>query len=186
MNIYAGIYKCVHIIPRMYNKLIVSPWKQKMFKQCGKKVHIAPKVSVNGWENMSVGNDVLLGPSLRVLTTRAQVIIGDHVMFGPNVTIITGDHSVGMMGKYMSEITDEQKCPEDDQDVVLEGDNWIGANVTILKGVTIGRGAVVAAGAVVTKNIPAHSICGGIPAKVIKLRFSEEELKEHLQMLEQR
>ena len=49
---------------------------------------------------------------------------------------------------------DYNKSVEDDKDVVIEGDSWIGINVTILAGVTIGRGSVIAAGAVVTKSTP--------------------------------
>ncbi|MDE6574416.1 MAG: acyltransferase [Muribaculaceae bacterium] len=45
---------------------------------------------------------------------------------------------------------------------------WIGANVTILPGVTVGEGAVIAAGAVVTKNVPARTVVGGVPAKILK------------------
>ena len=45
---------------------------------------------------------------------------------------------------------------------------WIGMNVTILKGVTIGDGAIIAAGAVVNKDVPANTLVGGVPAKVIK------------------
>lgn len=60
-----------------------------------------------------------------------------------------------------------EKLPENDQDVVFEGDNWIGANVTVLKGITIGEGAVV------NKNVLPYTIVGGVPAKVIKMQFAE-------------
>ena len=69
---------------------------------------------------------------------------------------------------------------------ILRGGSWIGCNVTILKGCTIGRGAVVAAGSVVTKNIPPYSIAAGIPARVIKYRFSPAEIELHESILKQR
>ena len=77
----------------------------------------------------------------------------------------------------------KEKLPENDAPVVIEDDVRIGANVTILKGVTIGRGSVVAAGAVVTKSCPPYSIIGGVPAKVLKMRFSTEEIKIHERLL---
>ena len=67
--------------------------------------------------------------------------------------------------------------------MVIEDGCWIGANVTILKGVTIGRGSVVAAGAVVTRSCPPYSIIGGVPARVIKPRFTAEEIEEHESLL---
>ena len=106
-------------------------------------------------------------------------------MFGPNCTIITGDHRIDIVGKYMSQVTVAEKKPENDLPVKLEGDNWIGANSVILKGVTIGFGAIVAAGAVVTQNVPAYSIVGGVPAKVISMRFSNAEIQEHEKKLQQ-
>ena len=81
-------------------------------------------------------------------------------------------------GIYPSDVTVEEKFVDGvnvyDQPVVIEDDVWVGANVTILKGVTIGHGSVVAAGAVVTKSCPPYSIIGGVPAKVLKKRFDEE------------
>ena len=176
MNLLAITYKITNKMMHAWNKFIVAPMKRSCFNHCGKNVYIGDNVTISGWENVSVGNDVALGSNLTCLTTRAKVIIGDHVMFGPNVTIITGDHVIDIPGKYMTQFTDKDKRPEDDQDVVFEGDNWIGANVTILKGVTVGQGAVIAAGAVVTKDVSAYSIVGGVPANFIKYRFEEKQL----------
>ena len=59
---------------------------------------------------------------------------------------------------------------------MIAGDNWIGSNAVILKGVTIGRGAVVAAGAIVNRDVPDYSIVGGVPAKVIGSRLIQNTL----------
>ena len=75
------------------------------------------------------------------------------------------------------------KNPNDDKDVIIEGDSWFGINVTLLSGVTIGRGSCIAAGAVVTKSCPPYSIIGGTPAKVLKFRFSIDEVLQHEEKL---
>jgi len=58
--------------------------------------------------------------------------------------------------------------------ISIGNDVWIGARATIMDGVRVGNGAIIAAGAVVTKDVPNYAIVGGVPAKVIKLRFTEE------------
>ncbi|WP_051507100.1 CatB-related O-acetyltransferase [Saccharibacillus sacchari] len=63
------------------------------------------------------------------------------------------------------------------QEIVIKNDVWIGANVVVMPGVTINDGAIIGAGAVVTKNVPAYAVVGGVPAKVIKYRFEEEEIE---------
>lgn len=103
--------------------------------------------------------------------------IGKKVIFGPHPTIITGDHRIDVVGKFI--IDSHEKLPQNDLPVIIEDDVWTGANVTILKGVTIGRGSVIAAGAVVTKTCPPYSIIGGIPAKILKYRFSIDEILNH-------
>ena len=164
-------------------RIFVESVKKKSFSSCGKNVRIGMNCSFSGIANIAVGDNVSLGFGTRFLTTRAKVSIGNHVMFGPGVSIITGNHRTDVVGKYMDEIRDTDKLPENDKDVIIKDDVWIGANSIILMGVTVGRGSVISAGSVVTKDVPPYSIVGGVPAKVIKMRFDEETIKKHEQML---
>lgn len=120
----------------------------------------------------------------RFWTTRAQIYIEDYALFGPGVTIITGDHRKDVIGKHIIELTDADKTAEDDQDVVIGKGAWIGAGAIILKGVHIGADAIVAAGSVVTKDVAPYTIVGGAPAHFIKNRFSEDQLERHIQTTE--
>lgn len=132
---------------------------------------------IKGLKNLMIGDHTLISKGAVFYCTEAPLIIGKRVIFGPRPTIITGDHRIDVIGNYIQE--NIEKLAENDMSVVIEDDVWIGANVTILKGVTIGRGSVVAAGAVVTKSLPPYSISGGIPAKVLKFRFTPEQITEH-------
>ena len=171
MKMLALVWMVGDFISRSWNKLIVGPMKRSLFKECGKHVIIARRVKANGWNHIIVGNHVSIGEDCRFMTTVAKVYIGDHVMFAPNVTVVTGGHRVDIPNKFMDEVTESEKRAEDDQDVIFEGDNWIGVNAIILKGVTIGKGAVIGAGAIVTKNVLPNSIVVGNPAREIKKRF---------------
>ena len=162
---------------------LVEPFIRKTFASYGRPVRIPKGCTFSGAGNISVGNYVYFGADTRILTTKAKLIIGNRVMFGPHITIITGDHRMDVRGKYMTDLTDKDKLPENDRDVVIEDDVWIGANATILKGVTIGKGSVVAAGSLVTKSCPPYSIVGGVPARVLKPRFTPEEIVQHESML---
>lgn len=66
--------------------------------------------------------------------------------------------------------------------IVVQNDVWIGAKSTIMSGVTIHNGAVVAAGSTVTKDVPPYSIVAGNPAKVVKYRFNESQIKDLLEI----
>lgn len=170
------------LFKRIYNKLYIPYYKKKML-HCGEKIFFSPADSVFTYESMHVGNHVSIGYHADFVATRSKIIIGDHVVFGPHVSIRGGDHRFDIPGRFIDSIKDDDKLPENDADVVFEGDNWIGMNVTILKGVTIGFGSVVAAGSVVNKSIPRYSIVGGVPAKVLKMRFSDEEISVHEDLL---
>jgi acetyltransferase-like isoleucine patch superfamily enzyme len=181
-KIVRSFWFLIQLPKKVIDRYILMPMKKAMLGTCGKSVILASGCNFT-WENVNIGNDVYIGPNAMFMCTRAKITIGDHVMFGPNVSMITGGHRIDLIGRYMKSVTNNEKLPENDKDITLEGDNWIGANTTILKGVTIGRGAVIAAGSVVTKDIPAYSIWGGIPAREIGVRFSKDEIVEHERIL---
>lgn len=168
MNVYDFIQRSANAV----NHLIISPLKCSCFRRRGKKVYIGRGTRFIGIHNIEAGNHVTIGQDCMLMTAYARIILEDHVFTGPNVTIITGDHRFDIPGRTMDNIRKEDKLAENDQDVVFAGDNWIGANATILKEVKIGYGAVVAACSLVIDDVPDYSIVGGVPAKVIRKRFN--------------
>lgn len=172
-----SIYVMIKKFQRGLYRLCCEPLIKRSFAKCGENVRISQGCSFSGNENIYIGKNVVLGSGLEVLSTRAKLIIGNDVMFGPNVTIITGNHRIDIPGRTMISITNKEKLPENDQDIILEGDNWIGAGSIILKGVTIGYGAV-AAGSIVTKDVPPFSCVAGVPAKILSMRFDDNTISE--------
>lgn len=184
MGVSNIIIKASLSVPYLYDRFLAFFYKRAM-KHCGKGVYLRPMSSdIKGLENLSVGDGTSIPKGSTFYCTNAPLTIGRKVVFGPKPTIITGDHRIDVIGKHIIDVGDGEKLPENDLPVVIEDGVWCGANVTILKGVTIGRGSVVAAGAVVTKSFPLYSIIGGVPAKLIKMRFSEEEIVEHERLLD--
>lgn len=168
----------------LWDRIWAVVYKRAM-RHCGKGVYIRPMSSdIKGVENLSVGDGTSIPKGSVIYCTDAPLTIGRKVVFGPRPTIITGDHRIDIIGKHIIDVTVEVKLPENDMPVQIEDGVWVGANVTILKGVTIGRGSVVAAGAVVTRSCPPYSIIGGVPAKIIRARFTDEEIVEHERILE--
>lgn len=177
------LYKLAELIYKGFNKVFVVPGIKKSFETCGYNVRVAFGCDFKPASNISVGNNSQIGARSLFWTTRAKIKIGNYVLMGPGVTIITGDHRTDVIGKHIIEVSDDEKLPENDADVIIEDGAWIASNVTILKGVTIGEGAVVAAGAVVIKDVEPYTIVGGVPAKKIRDRFTTDELKKHKEVL---
>lgn len=181
------IYRALFILPikikRIIYRCLVAPIIRRSFGKCGKNVKISPGCRFSGIENIYAGNHIVIGTEAMIMTTRAKVIFNDYVFFAPKVSIVTGNHRFDIVGKYMLEVSDTDKRNEDDQDVIFEGDNWIGTGVIVLKGVTVGKGSIIAAGSVVTKSIPPYSIAAGVPARVVKKRFSDDQIRLHESLL---
>ncbi|MTM43773.1 transferase [Turicibacter sanguinis] len=112
--------------------------------------------------NIKIGNNSGIGVNSVI---NSNVSIGNDVMMGPECLIYTSNHRFDRLDLPMW-----RQGFSDIHPVSIGNDVWIGGRVIILPGVKIGDGAIIGAGAVVTKDIPKYSICGGVPAKVIKYR----------------
>lgn len=131
--------------------------------------------------NIYLGDNVYIPSGSTFLSSNAKIIIGDNVMFGPNVMIATGNHRFDIVGMYMADVRTKRGC--DDEDVVIENDVWVGMNAIILKGVHIGEGSVIGAGTIVTKDIPPYSIVTNKAELHIRERFTPEQIKQHKRKL---
>lgn len=178
-----SIYRIISILKKANFRLFIENGIKKSLGKCGENVKITRNSEFFPEKNIYVGNNVSIGPYALFWTMFAKICIEDNVLIGPKVTIITGDHRTDVIGKHIIDISDDEKLPENDKDVIIENGVWIGANVTILKGVRIGKDSIIAAGSVVTKDVEPYSIYGGVPAKKLKNRFSEEELQRHLTLV---
>ena len=113
-------------------------------------------------KQISFGKNVFINNSFTAMSI-GGITIEDNVQIGPHVTVVTDNHD--LKNRYVLKCKPVRICKN----------VWIGADVTIMPGVTIGENAVIAGGAVVTKDVPADSIVGGNPAKVIKMITEEEK-----------
>ena len=86
---------------------IIQNHRRKSLKKCGKNVRISKDCHLQG--NIECGDNITIGVGAYFVSTGATIRIHDHVVFGPNVTIYSGDHPTNVIGKHISEITDNDK-----------------------------------------------------------------------------
>lgn len=124
---------------------------------------------------------------------RYKIILGKYNSVGRNCNFfLDANHRVDwittsstILGWVTPEIDQHLRDlghPTCNGDIIIENDVWIGANSTILSGIKICNGAVVGTGSVVTKDVPPYAIVAGNPAKIVKYRFSEEQIEKLLKI----
>lgn len=132
---------------------------------------------IRGHGKIFLGKRVFIGHGAD-FSIHERLEIGDDVLFGSQVMILSGNHPVDVVGQTIN--TSHQgingRC-------TIERDAWIGARVIIVGGVTIGEGAVVGAQALVTRDVPPYTVAVGTPCAPLRRRFSDAELREHLTRL---
>lgn len=161
---------------RIYNKLI----KNKVsYKKNMRGVYINDKEVEIYKESVEIGDFTYINGG-KIFYAK----IGKFCSIGYGVYIGSGEHYTKKVTTYpiknkIAGIYGLIDFPEQ-KDSIIGNDVWIGNNVGIKQGVIIGDGAIIASGAVVTKNVLPYTIVGGVPAKLIRKRFTDYQIKQLL------
>ena len=154
-SIISSGYHSPEELRQLMSELTASPIDEgfglfpPFFADCGKNLHIGKNVFINsGCKFQDQGG----------------IYIGDGALIGHNVVIATLNH----------DFNPEKRRGMYPKPVTVDKNVWIGSNSTICPGVKIGDNAVIGAGSVVTKDVPENMVAVGVPAKVIKSIFEEE------------
>lgn len=123
-------------------------------------------------KRISFGHRVQFGKNCII---NCDIMLGNSVLIAQNVSFIgKDDHTYSRLGYY---IWDNPRG--DNYETIVEDDVWIGHGAIIVAGVKINKGAIIAAGSVVVNDVEPYGIVGGNPAKLIKYRFSYDEILIH-------
>ena len=144
--------------------------REIMGRLTGKKIddsfRLFPPFYTDFGKNITIGKDVFINSGCH-FQDQGGITIGDGALIGHNVVLATINHDLAP-----SENRKNHYAP-----IKIGSHVWIGSNATVLPGVTVGDWAVIAAGAVVTQDVPALTVVGGVPAKVLKV-IQEEASQE--------
>lgn len=137
-----------------------------LFKETGENIYMEPPFRCDYGSNISIGNNFYANFDCIFLDV-AEIKIGENVMFGPKVNLLTPGHPIDAEVRN-SGLEFGRK--------IIIGDNvWFGGNVTVNPGVTIGSNTIIGSGSVVTKNIPDNVIAAGNPCRVIRPITDEDK-----------
>ena len=157
--LYRGIG--IHLPSSVNSKVSqkIRYWMASRFvESCGSNVNFEHGARIDS--DLRIGSNSGVG----INCVTVSMTIGDNVMMGPDVTILTSTHIIDRIDIPMGEQGSVVK------EVSIGNDVWIGMRSIIMPGVTIGNGVVIGAGAVVTKDVPDYAVVGGVPARIIKFR----------------
>lgn len=160
-KIFEAVSNTIKLSVALNSSTNIDQIRERLSEIIGRKIDKSTTVftpfHTNFGRHIQIGKNVFINHACTFLDL-GGIVIEDDVLIAPKVSIITENHPVNPKERKILDL----------KSVTIRRNVWIGANATILPGVTVGENSVIAAGAVVTKDVPANTVVGGIPAKVVK------------------
>ena len=156
-------------------KAIQHNYYRKKFLNSHKDLRFHPRTSIFTYNTIRIGKNVFINERADF---SGNISIGNNVLIGPDVFITSGDHDYRIVGQNISRQNRVENGP-----VIIDNDCWIGAKAFVTGNVHVYEGAVIGAMSVVTKDIPPYTLCLVTPCKPVKLRYTDDELREHYRLL---
>jgi len=153
-----GLTERLNRIPYDQREAIRDTWMELTGAAVDEAFHLIPPLYSDHGLNIRVGRNVFINQAC-MLNDIGGIEIGDDVMIGPRVSLLTTGHPLDP-GRRRRQIV---AAP-----IAIERNVWLGAGATVLQGVTVGTDAVVAAGAIVTRDVPPRTLVAGVPARVLR------------------
>ncbi len=171
-KIFPNVVRARYMAPYLVN---YKNTKKKYYAKSGPNTQLFGPLTLEP-QCIELDDYTRLQPGVRVINSGGKLVVKKFSAVGAGVTIIASEHvpTVGIP-QFLSTL----HINDTESTVVIEEDVWVGAESILLSHSHIGRGAVVAAGSVVTKPIPPYAVVAGSPAKIIKVRFTKEQIIAH-------
>lgn len=149
------------------------------FGYFGKNASLARPCDLKNPKNIYLYDFARIGCRSTIMTMgNSRFIMKRGCLTAEGLVVVTSNHRQHI-GQFLQGNNDDNEY----KDIIVEEDVWIGINVTLLAGAHIGRGAIIGACSVVTKEIPPYAVAVGNPAKVIKFKWSIDDILKHERML---
>ena len=173
-DIWFLIRKGRHLIYRLHRNYP----ERKDFGSMPAHSTIACPCHIGITKNLFVEDFVKIRYGLTIINAgKESVYVKKYTVIAPDVTIVTNNHRSTVSIPQV--ILGESHINDKSADVIIEEDVWVGTRTTILAGVTLGRGCIVAANSVVTKPVPPYAMVAGMPARIIGVKFSLQDVEKH-------
>lgn len=158
----------------------ISPFNRRKYGAIGKH-SIVQSGSTLVQENMIIDDNCVIQDHINFISNKGKLIVKKYSVISSGCTVIPGAHKL-MVGVpfYLSTL---KHVGDEEGDIVIEEDCWIGAGCILLPKCHIGRGAVVGAGSIVTKEVPPYAVVAGNPARIIATKFTIDQILAHESVL---